>query len=158
MLHEQVDELVRQVGEESALHVEAMTPAHRLVVHGLRDEVRLRLDRVDERRPEGPQLREIALCLLGRAAVEHLDRGDGISCRESEAEAEPELVGRGLLGLAKDRRELGRAVDRVGQGAVRDRAVEGMKPELEGSHDPEVRACAAEPPEQIRVLLFARPH
>ena len=33
-----------------------------------------------------------------------------------------------------------------------------MEPELEGSHDPEVRARASQPPEQVSVLLVARPH
>ena len=110
------------------------------------------------RRPEGPQLRKVALCLLGRAAVEHLDLGDGISCSQLEGEAEPELVRRGLLGLAEDRRELRRALDGVGQGAVSDGSVERMQAELEGSDDPEVGACSSDSPEEVRVLLLAGPH
>jgi hypothetical protein len=41
---EAVDDLVGEVDEEGALHVEAVTPAHRLVIHRLRPEVRLRVD------------------------------------------------------------------------------------------------------------------
>jgi PAP2 superfamily protein len=47
---EAVDDVVGEVEQEGALHVEAVPPAHRVVVHRLRPQVRLRLDRAAARR------------------------------------------------------------------------------------------------------------
>ena len=49
-------------------------------------------------------------------------------------------------------------LDRMGDRAVRDRTLEGMQLELERRHDPEVRAGPAHPPEELGILVLARPH
>ena len=49
-------------------------------------------------------------------------------------------------------------LDRMGDRAVRDRPLEGMQLELERRHDPEVRAGPAHPPEELGILVLARPH
>jgi hypothetical protein len=75
--------------------------------------------------------------------------------RETETEAEPELVGPGLDRLADERGEIGHTLDWMDDRAVRDRLFKRMELELEGGRDPEVGARAAEPPEQVGMLLLA---
>ena len=54
--------------------------------------------------------------------------------------------------------ELDGAVDRVDDAAVGDHRVERVQPELERGGDAEVGAGAAQAPEELRVLVLARPH
>ncbi len=60
--------------------------------------------------------------------------------------------------LLDERTELERAVDRVDDAAVGDHRVERVQPELERGGDAEVRAGAAQAPEELRVLVLARTH
>ena len=75
-----------------------------------------------------------------------------------EPEGEEELVGAVLGEVAPERGELPGALDRMLDGAERDRMVERVQPELEGGDDAEVRPGAAHAPEELRVLVLGRAH
>src|SRR5947199_10594487 len=55
--------------------------------------------------------------------------------------------------LANPQRDLEASVDRKRDHAHEDRAFERMQPELERRGDAEIRAGAAQTPEQVRILL-----
>ena len=157
LLHGQVDKLVRQRWEERALHVEAMPPRLRLVVELLSREVPSTPDRVVEWSAEGSELREILVSLLVRPAVENRDRRDRTTVCRAEAEAHPELVGRGSECVAIDGGQPQGVLYRVDDGAERDRAVQRVEAKGERRRDPEVRPRTAQAPEELRVLVLARP-
>ena len=120
--------------------------------------MRLRVDRLASRRAECAQLGEVALGLLGTAAVEDGDRGGRAAVhRAPEREARPQLVGPGRDELSEAGGELAGPLDRVGERPVRDRPGERVQTEAESCRDPEVGAGPAEPPEEVLVLLVARP-
>ena len=74
------------------------------------------------------------------------------------AEGEEELVRPVLRQLAPQRCELAGALQRVSDRSVCDRVVERVEPELEPGGDPEVRAGASEPPEELGMLVLGRAH
>ena len=87
VLDGQVDELVRERMEKRALHVEAVTPLHRLVVEALGLEVRLRIERAVERRPEARSAARSARPGRGPAVV-----GRGRCDRLASGEPDSKLV------------------------------------------------------------------
>src|SRR5262245_46028468 len=64
-----------------------------------------------------------------------------------------EAVRCGVGRVAKSPDSVGDALRRVREQAAVER-LDGMKPELEARHDPEVGPCPTESPEQLGVLVF----
>ena len=75
-----------------------------------------------------------------------------------DAEGEEELVRPVLRQLTPQGCELAGTLQRVDDSPEGDRVVERVEPELERGDDAEVGACAAEPPEQVRVLVLGGAH
>ena len=147
-------------GEERALHGEALPPLHRCVEQTLRRQVRLRLDGVLERAVERAEAGKIALGIGRRPAVQHGHRRDRPASIPAggQAERRPQLVGPRFHELAIALGQLCRPLDRVDDRAMGHRPLEGMQEELERRHDPEVRAGSAHAPEELGMLVLARPH
>lgn len=76
-------------------------------------------------------------------------------CSERQRDVNVVVVGDEL---ADPLHHLWRSLDRKHHGAVEDRCVQRMEPELERRRDAEVRTRAAQPPEQVRILVLARAH
>jgi hypothetical protein len=125
----------------------------------------LRLDRVADRAGNAAQRAQVTLGVHGRPGVKDGDVDDRASGelrrvvlgrqRELDAERGPDGIGPGQDELAVALGQLLRPLDRMHDHAVRDRAIERMEPELERGHDPEVRAGAADAPEELRMLVLA---
>ena len=156
-----VHQVSRHLGEVGALHVEAFAPGHRVVVHLLDREVALRADGVLDG-IEVPQRPQLAFGQLQRAAVERAREHDRPPARALpgalEVHRREDLVGPGRPELGEPRRQLSRPVDVVADGPGRHDRPDGVQPELERRHHPEVRPGAAESPEEIGVFVLAGAH
>ena len=75
--------------------------------------------------------------------------------RGDEGEGESEFVGRVEHDVAEQAKELAPALGGVQHEAGEHLAGQGMQPELERGHDPEVAASASQGPQQFRVLVGA---
>ena len=92
--------------------------------------------------------------------MEHGHRRDRPASIPSDGHAErrPQLVGPFLHELAVALGQLLGPLDRMGDRAVRHLPLERVQKELERRHDPEVRAGSSHAPEELGILVLARPH
>ena len=77
---------------------------------------------------------------------------------DGHTEGRPQLVRPFVDELPESLGQLRRSLDRMGDRAVRDEPLEGMEAKLERGHDPEVRAGSSHAPEELGMLVRARPH
>ena len=163
----EVDELVRQLLDELRLPV--VVEARRIArVEQLLDrDVRHRPDDVDGRRvelAERPQQLLAALDIREREGddADHmlpleLRRNEGRRRSGQKAHAAADLVWRVGDELAVEAQHIGRLVGRPEDHAAGHQRRQLVQAVLEARHDAEIAAAATQAPEQVGVLLLARP-